>query len=217
MRRSQEEKQSVLEAIRKLSDIFWGPDSQKCAEIWKEEYWASFEKNIPRSDTDSGNALAGIWTWLRTFTGPEDLCSSLEENYVRLFISDRQGIKTPLYASCYEGDDPKEKTPLMGQAARAMMERFYSRGLGLAEDLGEPPDHLSIELEYLYYILEKGWEEDNELLLQEASSFSTEVMLPWVRKFRQGLTSMEKENPFYLPIATLLCGILQFVGNLSVK
>ncbi|NIQ90076.1 MAG: molecular chaperone TorD family protein, partial [Desulfobacterales bacterium] len=70
----------------------------------------------------------------------------LEEGYVRLFISAKGGITAPLYESCYEF----EGAPLMGRAAAEMKERFETKDLSVADTIQEPPDHLSIELEYLY-------------------------------------------------------------------
>ncbi len=49
----------------------------------------------------------------------------------------------------------------MGPPAVRMKKRFESSGLSLSDNMHEPPDHLSIELEYLYFLLEKGWS-DNE-------------------------------------------------------
>jgi TorA-specific chaperone len=210
----EDEKQALLEGFRKLSDIFWGPDPQKCSEILSGSFWIPFEKIIPHMDLPSAAVLEKIKRWVKTFPDAEALWADLEETYVRLFISDRQGIRTPLYASCYEGETPSETRPLMGEPALARQLRYLSKGLSLAEDIGEPPDHLSIELEYLYFLLEKGWAEKNDLLLEEASFFASEIMLPWVLKFEHKLATVENENPFYPLTATLLVDFLKFIGVL---
>jgi TorA maturation chaperone TorD len=212
----EDEKQSLLEGIRKLSDIFWGPDPQKCAEILSGSFWIPFEEITPLWDLSSTSALEKFKGWVQTFPDAESLCTDLEETYVRLFISNRKGI-TPLYASCYIGGNAPETTPVMGEPALDMKERFLSKGLSLAEDIGEPPDHLSIELEYLYFLLEKGWTEKNDLLLEEACSFSSETMLPWILKFERRLAALEIETSFYLHTTTLLGGILEFVKRLHLS
>jgi putative dimethyl sulfoxide reductase chaperone len=213
----EEEKQALIDGIRKLSDIFWGPDPQKCADIWKGSYWNPFEIMIPRLNSESVSALNTIKAWVNSFSDIEALGDDLEETYVRLFISDRQGIKTPLYASCYEGEGFGETTPLMGEPAQAMKQRYLSKGLSLAEDIGEPPDHLSIELEYLYFLLEKGWADKDDLLLEEAFSFGSEIMFPWVQKFEKRLVALETENHFYPLHTTLLCSILQLIDKLNQR
>jgi TorA maturation chaperone TorD len=106
---------------------------------------------------------------------------------------------------------------MMGEPALDMKQRYLSKGLSLAEDIGEPPDHLSIELEYLYFLLEKGWAEKDDRLLEEASSFSSEIMLPWVSKLQERLAAMETESPFYPLTATLLCGILEFIKRSHIN
>jgi putative dimethyl sulfoxide reductase chaperone len=209
----EDEKQALLEGLKRLSDIFWGPDLLKCEKMISPSSWCPFERLIPRLNASSAQALELIKKMMNTFSGGETLCANLEEAYVRLFISNRKGIPAPLYASCYE-EVLNETAPLMGEPAVEMRERFSSKGLSLAGDVAEPPDHLSIELEYLYFLLEKGWTEKDNQPLEEAARFSSETMLPWVQKFRQRLGAVENENPFYPLIASILCGILQLVGRL---
>lgn len=207
----EDKKQALLEGIRRLSDIFWGPDPQKCSEIQSGSFWIPFEKITLLLDLSSASALEKIKGWVKIFPDVEALCADLEETYVRLFISNHKGI-TPLYASCYAGGNSPETAPMMGEPALDMRERFASKGLSLAEDIGEPPDHLSIELEYLYFLLEKGWTEKDARILGEASLFASEIMLPWIGKFQQRLAAIENENTFYL----LTAGLLFFFLNCIV-
>ncbi|MGD8739258.1 MAG: molecular chaperone TorD family protein [Desulfobacterales bacterium] len=46
--------------------------------------------------------MTEIKSVLNKFTSADALFHHLEEAYVRLFISDREGVTAPLYASCYE-------------------------------------------------------------------------------------------------------------------
>jgi putative dimethyl sulfoxide reductase chaperone len=211
------ERQALLELLRLMSTIFWGPDLQKCQEILTGSFWTPFEKIIPRLDPPSAEVFDEIKILVKTFPDADALCNNLEEAYVRLFISNRKGIGTPLYASCYVGEASEETTSLMGEPALAMKERFMSKGFSLAADISEPPDHLSIELEYLYFLLEKGWIEQNDALLAEAFSFSSETMLPWVLKFEQRLAVLENEFVFYPFMGALLCSTLQLIGTLNQR
>ena len=93
-----------------------------------------------------------------------------------------------------------------------MKERFESKGLSLGDHIHEPPDHLSIELEYLYFLLEKGWSDDDAALMDEALTFAGEIMLPWVVKFQQRLLSIETECRFYRLTTAILGAILRFIG-----
>ena len=81
----------------------------------------------------------------------------LEESYVRLFVNAQNGITAPLYHSCYQDTgQPDSQSGLMGESAGFMRQFFKSKGLSLANSINEPPDHLSIELEYLYFLLQQG-------------------------------------------------------------
>ena len=93
-----------------------------------------------------------------------------------------------------------------------MKQRFESKGLSMADDLNEPPDHLAIELEYLYFLLEKGWADKDNELVAEAASFAGESVLPWVVQFRNQLNN-ETKCPFYPLSATLLVAILIFIAD----
>jgi TorA-specific chaperone len=96
-----------------------------------------------------------------------------------------------------------------------MQRRFQSKGLSLAEDVGEPPDHLAIELEYLYFLLDKGWDDNDDRLITEASSFAAGVMIPWLVKLDQGITINEPPGRFYPSLVSLLISLLQFIGKIE--
>ena len=211
----EEEKQTLLEVIQKISDFFWGPKSEQCEDMLRPSFWLPIEKILPRLDSPSVQVFNKIKTTLNNFSTGQALLQCLEEEYIRLFISDRQGIRAPLYASCYGTEDNGEPALLMGEPALEMIKRFESKGLSLANNIHEPPDHLSIELEYLYFLLERGWGEKDDSLLEEALSFGSETMAPWVMKLQQRLTTIETGNHFYPFIITFLCSILNLVGRLN--
>ena len=95
---------------------------------------------------------------------------------MRLFVSDREGVTAPLYESCYAKTESGEKALLMGAPAIDMKNRFESKGLRLSKDIHEPPDHISIEIEYLYFLLAKGRSDGDENLINQASSFAADAL-----------------------------------------
>jgi TorA maturation chaperone TorD len=208
-------KQTLLEVVQKMSDFFWGPKPEQCQNMLQSPFWLPVEEILPWLDPSSILTFDSIKAYLIHYSSGQVLYDRLEEEYVRLFISNRQGIRTPLYASCYIAKNSEERTPLMGEPALAMQERFQSKGLSLAEDIGEPPDHLSIELEYLYFLLKKGWADNNNQLVDEAASFASETMLPWVMKLLQALGEVETAGRFYPLLTTLLCKTLQLIEQLN--
>ena len=204
------EQSILLDGLKLISQIFWVPSGDRCVEMVEEEFLTRLEELTSVIDETSTEDLRQMLSIIRRFKDGNSLCEYLEPAYVRLFISAREGITAPLYESCYEYED----APLMGKPASAMKERFEAKGLSIADTIGEPPDHISIELEYLFFLLEKGWNEKDEDLVTEASVFASEVMLPWVSKLSGRLAS-EQECRFYPLVATVLIGILTTIANKS--
>jgi TorA-specific chaperone len=193
--------------------LFWGPNLQNCHEILAGTYFQPFttlESMLKFKPTD---VLQKIESSLKNFTDADSLFQYLETEYVRLFISHRDGIAAPLYESCYLGVEPEDTAPLMGEPAKRVKERFESKGLSLDSNINEPPDHLAIELEFLYFLLEKLCGGNNRALVAEAASFATEIMLPWVTKFQKRLAAVETEGSVYLLITAILCTTLGYIGR----
>ena len=175
----------LLDGLKIMGQTFWGPSVVECTEIVKENYLNRLDSLTSVLKTGAGNRLQEIGSIIRGFSDGDSLYQHLEEGYVRLFISAKGGITAPLYESCYEF----EGAPLMGRAAAEMKERFEAKDLSVADTIQEPPDHLSIELEYLYFLLDKGWRDQDEALVTEGSAFAAETMLPWVSKLSERLAS----------------------------
>ncbi|UCE83411.1 MAG: molecular chaperone TorD family protein [Deltaproteobacteria bacterium] len=204
------EQNILLDGLKMVSQIFWGPSGDRCVEMVEEDYLVRLEELTAVIDEKSRGNLRQILSVIRSFKDGDSLCEYLEPAYVRLFISAKEGIPAPLYESCYE----YENAPLMGKPASAMKERFEAKGLSIADEILEPPDHVSIELEYLYFLLGKGWNDKDEAYITEASAFASDVMLPWVSKLSKRLAS-EKECRFYPLSATVLMGILTILGDVG--
>ena len=204
------EEKVLLDGLKIMGRIFWGPSLEACTKMVKQTYLNRlefFKSILPDKSLDCLGQLVSL---IKSFPDVDSLYQHLEVCYVRLFISAKGGIVAPLYESCYEF----EGAPLMGRAAEEMKERFQEKGLSISDNIQEPPDHLSIELEYLYFLLDKGWREQDDTLAAEAVEFATETMLPWVSEFSQKLAN-EKECLFYPLIAKVLVEILNFISSES--
>lgn len=207
---------AMLDAIRKLSDMFWGPDIKKCGELLSAGYWHSFIELEAVLKLDPPGVVKKIKTDLENFTDANSLYNYLETAYVALFISHRDGIAAPLYESCYHGIEPGDKGSLMGEPALRMSHRFESKGLSLDSIIHEPPDHLAIELEYLYFLLSKGREDQDAALIAEAGSFAAKTMLPWVSKLQKQIASHTPEH-FYFFLISILTAILYRIGDFDLS
>ena len=114
----------LLDGLKMMAQIFWGPSGDKCAEMVGEIYLDRLQSLTSVLKADTVGALDQIVSIIKGFPGGDSLYQHLEEGYVRLFISAKGGITAPLYESCYEF----EGAPLMGRAAAEMKERFVKWG-----------------------------------------------------------------------------------------
>ena len=100
----------------------------------------------------------------------------------------------------------------MGPAAIRMKDLLDSAGLDISEDFNEPPDHLCIELELLYYTLENAWKNKRNGHLKHARALVSEVLLPWINDFYKKLAG-EYPDCFYTVSAAILLELLQYVDK----
>lgn len=200
---SPDNRNDLLEGIDFFCRCFLGPDPGFCETLLSEPGKEMFDRLGRLLGEGARPVTRLLLSDLCRFSNAEDLHGTLEAAYVRLFVNARGGIAAPLYQSCYEPGSGA----LMGESARLMQERLAACGLSISGRFSEPPDHLSVELEYLFYLLDTGWREENAQRLDDAVSFAMESLLPWVRRL---LARIENENsaPFYPPAAALLAELL---------
>lgn len=199
---------ALLDGVRLLSRTFWGPTAETCREILEEPFLEPIEILAPILETDPPDTVDRLRKILIGSFDAESLLQSLETEYVRLFVNDRGGIPTPLYASCYEGGSPR----LMGEPAALMKARFESKGLAVDNKIGEPPDHLSIQLEFLYFLLNRV--DSGVDPASEAETFVSEAMLPWVVSMNQRLSAQPGDS-FYPLASALLVSVLRLISGLQ--
>ncbi len=201
---------AVLEGIEALCRVFWGPDLETCRRMINKNFFTPFE--IIQSDTKDASdiLLDDILAIPDRFETCESLHDHLDECYINLFINNRDGI-IPLYQSCYEF----KNAPMMGASAQKMADLFESSGLSLGNNFNEPPDHIAIEMEYLFFLLQEAWDsgKENEPFPAEARCFAAENMLPWVMDFRRRLESVPIKCRFYLFASRMLVMLLEAISK----
>jgi TorA-specific chaperone len=196
-----------LAVLKTLCRIFWGPDLELCQNIMNGKFVKLLQDFSDTLKMDLSSAVSASVRLAGEYPDAEALCADLSEGYVALFISDIKGTPAPLYQSCYLASDSR----LMGPAAIEMRSRIERHGLSISLPGNEPADHLCIELEYLYYLLNKGWSEFSCDHVQEAVQFAGDAMAGWVCLFYERIAA-DGRFPFYVIAAQLLCSI---VRNLS--
>jgi len=210
---SSKQRQSLLDVLRITSSLFWGVDLEKCRRLLRGDDLQTFEKVLPQLSPDASAAYARLQDLVCAVSNAQDLCDRLEEVYIPLFVNARGGIAAPLYQSCYpDPGAPQGQAGLMEAAAERMQARFASRGLSLDRGLNEPPDHLAVELEYLYFLLDNGWSGNDPTLLTEAVDFTRAELLSWVPVIEQRVAKTAA-GFFYASLLTILIAVLRLIGE----
>ena len=205
---SHPQREALKAGLRSLCRLYRGPDDHFRQSLQNGAFLQPFHALAAWMIFQPPDVLGQIGALFDQYSDINSICSKLEETHVRLFVNTREGITAPLYQSCYE----YENAPLMGASAMEMRRRFKSKGLALAEDVNEPPDHLSIQLEYLYYLLDTGWAENKGGLLEEASSFAGDTLLPWLTKLLERLPK-DADSRYYVLSTLLLISILRYIAE----
>ena len=191
-----------------LCQVFWGPNASFCEKLFEQEITKKLEPLERMTAIDPPDTLEKLQGFIEDFKDSENLYVELEATYVSTFISNRKGRIVPLYQCCYEYDN----APLMGPPAIEMRERLAKAGLSIEPN--EPPDHLCIEMEYLYYLCNKGWIDEDNLLLEAAVSFTDKIMLPWIRDFQKEL-EMRSEASFYSMFTSVMIAVLGVIRRVE--
>lgn len=192
----------ILKTIQIMCRVFWGPDLESCHQMIEGNFFQPFETLLTKPGMKSSIALDDIKSIINKFDTDQLLFDQLNECYVRLFVNSKEGITAPLYESCYE----YENAPMMGESAIKMMDRFKSKGLSIENKLHEPPDHIAVELEYLFFLLQEDGIDQKEIV-----NFAGETMLPWVQIFNQHLESVKNDCRFYFAASKMLIEVLKII------
>lgn len=129
----------------------------------------------------------------------------LQVEYTRLFIGPF-GVAVPPYGSYY-----LEKTgEVMGETTRDVLTLYRKEGLVIDKEFTELPDHIAVELEFVYYLVTtlnnpgvhdtgKKYDILHALYIQ----FYSKYFFPFIGAFSNRLLQ-ETDNDFYLELAICL-------------
>mgnify|MGYP000302197174 CR=1 FL=1 len=127
---------------------------------------------------------------LSILTSEEVDGGTLEEEYVRLFVAGPGGPLLPPYESSYR--DPDRMTA--GWIPLSLEREYAAAGLTLSPALHEPPDHISVELEYMAFLCGReaeAWEQrdqgEGRKILEQESTFMDRHLSRWVPEFARNL------------------------------
>ncbi len=129
--------------------------------------------------------------------------STLSIDHAALFVGPFELTAAP-YGSVYVD---KRRT-VMGEST-IKTAQFY-QDAGLSVDIKEPPDHIAIVLEFMYYLcskeadaLSKKQFKDALKIREKQREFYFSALMPWGRKFCQAIR-VGTDNVFYINVADCL-------------
>ena len=191
---SPERSADLLSGLRFLCRLFWGPDFRQSLEMTQGGFLSVFNPLKAILSKRAAGAVDTFGAFLKDRPEPDALRRELQITHTRLFVSNREALSAPIYQSCYLFDG----APLMGAPAIRMQERLASAGLSISGEGNEPPDHLAVELEYLYFLLEKGLEDENPESAARAADFADSELSAWLPLFVERLSRVPDAEPYNL-------------------
>lgn len=201
--------QSVADGLDLLAGVFAGPD-EACPEVIAAVV-PRFAAELPAAPEPVREALAPMLAlWAASDLSEAAVrCAALEHEYVRLFVNTRGGVTAAPYQSLYE---PGGEGNLMEPAAQRMAARLLSRGLDVNQ--GEPPDHITVELEFLLHLVHSARNGDPGVLGQGREMISE--LASWVPRFVNAVHSADP-LPEYAAAAEALEKIVRLLGQSSTQ
>lgn len=137
----------------------------------------------------------------------------LKVEYARLFVGPYE-LKAPPYGSIYLDGERK----VMGNSTMEVIKLYEEAGLVMDKDFKELPDHIAVELEFMYYLIYKEvealekLEKDKALALEETRNhFFNRFLSPWIPPFCEKIKEAT-DNQFYIGLADCLS---TFITNQS--
>lgn len=125
--------------------------------------------------------------------------------YARLFVGPNE-LLAPPYGSVYLEEGGK----VMGESTARVMEFYKAEGLSMDDQFQNLPDHITAEMEFMYYLayheveaLEKNDSEKAAQFLNRQETFRNTFLGPWVAPFSEKI-KQGTENEFYQALADCL-------------
>ena len=125
-------------------------------------------------------------------------------DYTRLFLGPSHIIAKPYGSVWLEGDNT-----VMGKSTMAVLELYQEGGFDMSEEFREVPDHIAVELEFLYLLIYReneaqrnGQPEALEAMTALRKRFLDEHLSRWIEPFTSAVRS-DAQCGFYRGLAEL--------------
>ncbi len=166
---------SRMKAFRLLSDCYFIPEPALSKTLEKLE--------LNMADVCEA-AAESIRKMVKQFKDAANL-EQIRVDFAKLFVGPYTLLAAP-YGSVYLDSERK----MMGDSTLDVRSRYHDAGLDTAKNFKDAPDHISAELEFMYFLIFKEIEafagSDIETamgFIQQQKSFLEDHLLAWVPEF----------------------------------
>lgn len=186
-----------------LSLLYLNPDE-------KEKISSTLEQLEKISSYTNDRTIEIIDKLILSFNNIQPL--KLRVDHAALFVGPYQLLAYP-YGSVHL----EKNKQVMGETTIALKQLYMKAGLCIDDNINEIPDHISLELEFLHYLLYKLSENfEDKQILELLSNFLKQYYLPFTNKFLT-LVVENAETDFYKALGNLhiqynesICSFLEF-------
>lgn len=196
------------DCFKLLAACFYDPDKQLFLE---EKLTENLDILLQRLSPESVTAAREMQRFLKALDQEK-----LSVDHAVLFVGPFELTAAP-YGSVYI---EKKRTVMGGSTVNVA--RLY-QDAGVSVDIKEPPDHIAIQLEFMYYLCAKEAAFAKDGLNEEASSvrekqrvFYFSALMPWVLEFCEAIR-LGTDNGFYLHLSTCLEQFLRSCEQIYAK
>ncbi len=126
----------------------------------------------------------------------------LKAVHAKLFIGPFD-VLAPPYSSIYL----HEGRNVYGESTYDAMKMYSEAGVAMAKEFKDLPDHISVELEFIYYLYFLYREKNEQQHLRQISHFIDKHLIRWVPLFAKKIIE-ENTSQFYLALANALNEII---------
>jgi TorA maturation chaperone TorD len=137
--------------------------------------------------------------------------------YARLFVGPNE-LSAPPYGSVYLEEGGK----VMGESTARVMEFYKAEGLSMDEQFQNLPDHITAEMEFMYYLayheveaLEKNDREKAVYFLNRQEVFLRKFLDGWIVSFCAKIKE-GTENDFYRALADCLAAFISKTDGCAI-
>jgi TorA maturation chaperone TorD len=167
--------------------LFLYPDHARLTKL------AAAAKELQQNHSLAALAFYGLWQrlakTLHELSHLDDAVAGLEGEHVRLFLVNPQA---PPYESFFL--DPQRE--MAGWIAAQLTQEYYTRGLALASTIQEPPDHVTVELEFMAHLCacEQASAEESFRALECQRAFLARHLAQWFPAFSRQVSKHGRKD-----------------------